>query len=156
MQKKESVFKAAIFTAVIICAIFSAVCFIKKDAEVSATESNRAATVYTADGDNSEALIHFYQEKVDKLNKQCNILLGISILLLIALIVDRVIQPGQDIYEAGKKGKKKKSAAKKQTAGKGTDEKTDRTDIFDDAVGSLHDEKLYTVKTEVTENTENN
>lgn len=96
-----------------------------------------------SDDMNGEALLSFYKDKVDKLNKQCNVLLIICVLLLAALIISRLIQPQQSIYEVDGDEKKKPKTSKN------TDEK--RADIYDDAMNSDDSEEVYTINKEVSE-----
>ena len=105
-------------------------------------------TVAHASGEaDTDTLIDFYKEKVDKLNKQCNMLLLICILLLVALIITRIIQPHQSIYELEKLEKRRSSKKDKENEKSG---KSGSGAIFEDAVG-LKSEEVYTVQKEVGE-----
>ena len=144
----KSVMKVGIWMMLIVCIIsgFKALSLSSFTGSLSdKTGGNYITVAHAADDSDKDALIDFYKEKVDKLNHQCNILLILCILLLAALIISRLIQPQQSIYEVEKSVKKKKRGSK----GKGV--KEERRDIFDDAINSTDSEERYTVQKEVAE-----
>lgn len=145
----KSVMKAGIWAVLVICIVsgfrtLSLGSFSSSFTDI--TGESYITTVYAADDSENDALIDFYKEKVDKLNKQCDILLILCILLLAALIISRLIQPQQNIYEVEKTAKKKKKRSSRKNP-----EKEERRDIFDDAVESKEPQAIYTVQQEVAE-----
>lgn len=150
MQKFfRSVIRAGICMALVICIISgfrTAASGLSDGVAPDITGGSYITTVHAANDSDNEALIDFYKEKVDKLNNQCNILLVLCILLLAALIISRLIQPQQNIYEVEKTAKKKKKKDLKKNP-----EKEERGDVFEDAVEGANSQERYTVQQEVAE-----
>ncbi len=144
---KWSVKKLAIALALIICIGVGAGALLSMSGNEHTVKADGSyiTTVQASQETDADALIDFYKEKVDKLNRQCNILLLICVLLLVALIITRLIQPHQSIYEIEKlekKNNKKDNKPDSAESDKGTD--------FEEAVNSMAEE-VYTVQKEVGE-----
>ncbi len=148
---KKSVKRVALILVLVICVGIGVSTLLSSlDSEyISNVDGSYVASAQAAGEADTDTLIDFYKEKVDKLNKQCNMLLLICILLLIALIVTRIIQPRQSIYEFEKLEKKKSTKLDKKKS-KSDSAKTGNSAIFEDAFDSEAKE-VYTVQKEVSE-----
>lgn len=148
---KKSVKRVTMLLALVICVgVGLGTLLSSSDSQYIGKADGSYITVAHASGEaDTDTLINFYKEKVDKLNKQCNMLLLICILLLVALIVTRIVQPHQSIYEIEKLEKKRSSKKGKEDT-KANSNKAGRSAIFEDAVSSKSEE-VYTVQKEVGE-----
>ena len=146
---KRSVKRVTLLLALVICVGLGLSTLLStSDSQYIGKADGSYITVAHASGEaDTDTLIDFYKEKVDKLNKQCNMLLLICILLLVALIITRIIQPHQSIYELEKLEKRRSSKKDKENEKSG---KSGSGAIFEDAVG-LKSEEVYTVQKEVGE-----
>ncbi|MBQ9886202.1 MAG: hypothetical protein IJM37_05030 [Lachnospiraceae bacterium] len=132
---KRVVKKACIFAVVLVCTMVGAGALLRGAAPLTGSANGGyVITAHAVSDTNTEALINFYKEEVARLNKQCNILLIIAVLLLIALIITRLIQPQQSIYEIQKSIKRADKKAEAEEEKKADD--LEREDIFEDAVRS--------------------
>lgn len=147
---RKSVKRVTLILSLMICAVLGlGTLFIVSDSQYKGKAADDSYIMVTHDSGEADkdTLIDFYKEKVDKLNSQCNMLLLICILLLAALIVTRIIQPHQSVYELEKLEKKRNGKNDKKIA---DSEKIGSGAIFEDAV-SLKSDEVYTVQKEVSE-----
>lgn len=150
---RSSVKRVAMLLVLVICVgLGLGTLFSASDSRYIGKADGSYITVAHASGEaDTDTLIDFYKEKVDKLNKQCNMLLLICILLLVALIVTRIVQPHQSIYEIEKLEKKRSKSDKKGEENVKThSNKAGSGAIFEDAVNSKSQE-VYTIQKEVGE-----